>query len=108
MKIVAVILLILGIGLTVLGAGYLFSSDGEVCQRYDAAAKEKLAEAQAAQGTPKEKALMEEARMEVDSAERACRNARSTRQTGLLTGPGGLVAIVVAGVLLVFSRKRKA
>ncbi|MCM3905373.1 MAG: hypothetical protein ND866_27060 [Pyrinomonadaceae bacterium] len=107
MKIIAVIVLILGIGLTVLGAGYFFSSDGELCQRYDAAAKEKLAQAEAAQGTPREAKLMEEARLEVDSAERACRNARSTRQSALLATPGGIIAIVSSGVLLVFSRRRK-
>ena len=86
MKIVAVILLILGIGLTVLGAGYLFSSDGEVCQKYDAAAKEKLAEAQAAQGTPKEKALMEEARMEVDSAEAGLQERKEYKADGAVDG----------------------
>lgn len=33
---------------------------------------------------------MEEARLEVDSAERACRNARRTQQSAMLAGPGGL------------------
>ncbi len=106
MKIVAVTLLVLGIGLTVLGAGYFFSSDSELCQRYDSAAKEKLAEAQAAQGTPREAKLMEEARPEVDSAERACRNARRTQQSAMLAGPGGFAAIIVSVLLLVISIKR--
>lgn len=106
MKIIAVILLVLGIGLSALGAGFFFSSDNEVCQSYNSAADEKLKEASAAQGTPREAALVEEARLEVDSAERACRNARRTQQSAMLTAPGGLAAIIVSIVLLVVSRKR--
>jgi len=107
MKIIAVIALVLGIGLSVLGAGFLLSSDNGVCQSYNRAAEEKLKEADAAHGTPREAELMKEARMEVDSAERACRNAKRTQQSAMLAGPGGLTAIIVSVVLLVISRKRR-
>jgi hypothetical protein len=107
MKIIAVIVLVLGIGLSVLGAGFLLSSDNEVCQSYNRAAEEKLKEAEAARGTPSEGELIKEARMEVDSAERACRNATRTQQSAMLAGPGGLAAIVVSVGLLIFSRKRR-
>ncbi|MCM3872852.1 MAG: hypothetical protein ND895_19400 [Pyrinomonadaceae bacterium] len=107
MKIIAVIVLVLGIGLSALGAGFLFSSDSEVCQSYNRAAEEKLREADAARGTPREAELINEARMEVDSAERACRNAKRTQQSAMLAGPGGLAAIIVAVLLLVMSGKRR-
>jgi hypothetical protein len=107
MKIIAVILLVLGIGLSVLGAGFLFSSDYERCQRLNSDAEQRLSEARAAQGTPSEAELMEDARLEVDSAERACRNAKRTQQSAMLTGPGGLVAIIASAVLLFVSRKRR-
>ena len=109
MKIIAVILLIAGLGGSALGGyGYFFSADYEVCQRYNAAAEEKLNEARAAQGTPGEAALIEEARLEVDSAARACRNAKGTQQWTMLVGLGGLTAIIVSVVLLVIPRKRGA
>ena len=107
MKIIAVIVLVLGIGLSALGAGFLLSSDDEVCQSYNRAAEEKLKEAESAQGTPREAELIEEARLEVDSAERACRNAKRTQQSAMLAGPGGLTAILVSIVLLVRSRKSR-
>jgi len=106
MKIIAVILLVPGIGLGVLAAGLFFSPGSEVCQRYNSAAAEKLKEADAAQGAPREAAAIEEARLEVDSAERTCRNARDTRQSSMLAGPGGLAAIIGAVLLLVIPCKR--
>lgn len=109
MKIIAVILLVLGIGLSAVGAyGYLFSSDYEECQRQSSIAAEKLNEARAAQGTPREAALTEEARLEVDSEERLCRYWRQTQQSALLLGLGGFTAIIVSILLLVISRKRRA
>jgi Flp pilus assembly protein TadB len=108
MKIIAVILLVLGIGLCAVGAyGYLFSSDYEQCQRQSALAAEKLKEARAAQGTPREAALIEEARLEVDSEQQLCRYWRQTQQSALLFGLGGVVAIIVSVLLLVISRKRQ-
>jgi hypothetical protein len=108
MKIIAVILLVVGVGLGVLAAGFFFSEDHEQCRRSISMAEEKLNEARAAQGTPREAALMEEARIEVDSQEFACRNARRTQQSALLAGLGGLAAIIVSIVLLVKSGKRTA
>jgi hypothetical protein len=107
MKIIAVIVLVLGIGLTALGAGFFFSADYEDCKRATAMAEEKLNEARAAEGTPREAELIKEARLEVDSQEFSCRNAKRTQQSALLAGPGGLAAIVVSVVLLVISRKRR-
>jgi len=107
MKIVAVILLVLGLGLSVLGAGFFFSADYEHCKRATAMAEEKLKEARAAEGTPREAALIEEARLEVDSQEFSCRNARRTQQSAMLAGPGGIIAIIVSALLLVVSRKRR-
>jgi hypothetical protein len=107
MKIIAVILLIVGIGLSAVGTyGFFFSADYEDCQRATSMAEEKLNEARAAQGTSREAALTEEARIEVDSEERLCRNARWTWQSALLLGLGGLTAIIVSVLLLVISRKR--
>ena len=108
MKIIAAILLVVGIGLGVLSAGYFFSEDSELCQRSNSLAEQKLNEARAAQGTSRGAALMQEARLEVDSAEWACRNARRTQQSALFSGLGGLTAIIVSVVLLVISRKRTA
>jgi len=107
MKIIAVIVLVLGIGLSVLGAGFLLSSDNEVCQSYNRAAEEKLREADAAHGTPREAELIEEARMEVDSAERACRNAKRTQQSAMVAGPGGLAAIGLSILLLILAGRRR-
>lgn len=107
MKIIAVVLLVLGIGLGALGAGFFLSSDYERCQRLNSDAEQRLSEARAARGTPTESQLMEEARLEVDSAERACRNAKRTQQSAMLAGPGGVTAIIVSVMLLVISRKRR-
>jgi hypothetical protein len=109
MRIIAVILLIVGLGLSAIGGyGYFFSADYERCARYNAAAEEKLKEARAAQGTPREAATMEEARLEVDSATRACRDARGTAQWTMLVGLGGVAAIIISVVLIFASTKRSA
>ena len=106
MKIIAVILLVLGIGLCAVGAyEYFFSADYEQCQRQSTTAAEKLNEARAAQGTPRETALTKEARLEVDSEERLCRYWKQTQQSALLLGLGGCGAIIVSVLLLVVSRK---
>lgn len=109
MKIIAVILLVVGVAVSGLSAyAYFFTADIENCERSSALAEEKLKEAQGALGTAREAALMKEVRLEVDSAERACRQARQTRQSALLVGLGGLLTIIVSAVLLRFSRKRRA
>ena len=106
MKIIAVILLVIGIGLSALGGfGYFFSGDYEQCRTATSMAEEKLSEARAAQGTPKEAELIKEARMETDSQEFFCRNARRTEQQTMLVGLGGLTAIIISVVLLRTSRK---
>ena len=107
MKIIAVILLVLGLGLSALGAGFFFSGDYEDCRRATSMAEEKLNEARAAQGTSREAALIKEARMEVDSQEFSCRNAKRSQQSAMLSGAGGLTAIIVSVVLLGVSRKRR-
>ena len=109
MKIIAVILLIVGAVVGGLAAyAYFFTADIENCERSSALAEEKLREAQGAMGTPREAALMKEVRLEVDSAERACRQARQTRQSALFAGLGGLVPLILSAVLLRISRKRRA
>jgi hypothetical protein len=106
MKIIGVILLVVGIGLSALGGyGYFFSDDYEQCRRASSMAEEKLNEARAAQGTSREAALIKEARMEVDSQEFFCRNAKRTEQGTMLAGLGGLAAIIVSIVVLVIRRK---
>jgi hypothetical protein len=106
MKIIAVILLIIGIGLSALGGyGYFFSDDYEQCRRSSLMAEEKLNEARAAQGTSREAALIKDARIEVDSQEFNCRNAKRTEQWTMLVGLGGLAAIIVSLVVLVIRRK---
>ncbi len=109
MKIIAVILLVVGLGLSALGAyGYFFSGDQESCQSLRSEALELFNQALAAEGTPKGAALAEEARGVSGVADVACRNARQTQQSALLAGLGGLAAIIVSVVLLVISRKRTA
>lgn len=106
MKIIAVILLVVGIGLSALGGyGYFFSDDYEQCRRADSIAEQKLNEARAAQGTTREAALIKEARMEADSQEFHCRNARRTERWTMFVGLGGIAAIIVSVVLLVIRRK---
>jgi hypothetical protein len=107
MKVIAIVLLILGIGLCAVGAyGYFFSSDYEECRRQSSVTGEKLNEARAAQGTPREAALTEEARLEVDSEERLCRYWKQTQQSAMLLALGGFASISGSFLLLTISRKR--
>ena len=108
-KVIAVVLLLAGVGLGALAAyGYFLSEDHTRCQRFNSAAQAKLDEARAAQGTPREAALVAEAREEGGVAEVACRNARQTQQNAMLMGLGAVVAIIASVVLLATSRKRTA
>ena len=108
-KIIAVVLLLAGIGLIALAAfGFLFSEDQANCHRYRSEAQAKLNEAMAARGTPREAALVREAREDSDLADQVCRQAGQTQQNMTLAGLGGLALIIVSIALLVISRKRTA
>ena len=108
MKIIAVILLAIGIGLSALGAyGYFFSEDQQRCLSLRSEALELSNQAVAAEGTPRGAELSKEAREVSGVADVACKNASLTRQTVMLAGLGGLAAIIVSVVLLIVSRKRR-
>ena len=108
MKIIAVILLAVGIGLGGLGTyGYFFSEDRARCQTLRSEALALSEQALAAEGTPKGAALSQEARETSGVADVACKNASQTQQTVLMTGLGGIAAIIVSVVLLIISRKRR-
>lgn len=108
-KVIAVVLLLAGIGLGALGGyEYFFSSDQERCERFRSRAVELFDQARAAEGTPKGAALAEEARSESAVADVACENASQTRQRAMLMGLGGFASIIISVVLLVVSRKGKA
>lgn len=105
-KIVAVILLVVGIGL--IGTGiYLsyFIEEQTTCSRYLSEAERKSSAAKAAAGTPGEAALKEEANIAMSGAESVCGYARQSKQNGMLMMVGGLIAIVVSIALLIFSRR---
>ena len=109
MKIIAVILLIVGLGCGALGAyGYLFSEDQGRCLSFRSEAEQLFKKALAAEGTPSGAALAKEAREVSEVADVACRNARQTQQSVLLAGLGGFTAIIVSLVLLIISRKRRS
>jgi hypothetical protein len=105
-KIVAVILLVAGIGLAGMGIYQsYFIEEQATCGKYLSDAKSKSNLAQAAAGTPKEAALKEEASIAMSGAESVCGYARQSRQTGMLMLSGGLISIIVSVVLLVVSRR---
>jgi hypothetical protein len=108
-KIIAVVLLLVGVGLIALGAySYFFSGDQERCLRYRREAVEQFDQARAAEGTARGAALAEEARGTSAVADVACRNASQTRQNAMLMGLGGVVSIIASAVLLAVSRRRAA
>ncbi len=108
-KIIAVVLLVVGIGLGALGVYlYFLSEDNARCQRFRSEAVALYEQALAAEGTPRGAALAEDGRVKTGVADVACRYASRTRQNGMLTGLGGLASIIASVVLLVISRKRTA
>lgn len=108
-KVIAVVLLLAGIGLGAISAyGYFFSEDQERCQGYRSEAVELFNKASAAEGTAREASLREEARSASAVADVACANARRTQQTMMLLGLGAIASIIVSVVLLVMARKRAA
>ncbi len=108
-KIIAVVLLVVGIGLGALGVYlYFLSEDNARCQRFRSEAVALFEQARAAEGTPRGTELAQEARVRNGGADTACRNAGQTRQNGMFAGLGGLASIIASVVLLVISRKRTA
>lgn len=106
MKVVAVVLLVVGIGLTVTGVylGY-FIEEQTTCGRYLSNAERKLSAAKAAAGTPGEAALKEEASIAMSGAESVCSYARQSKQNGMLMMLGGLISIIASVGLLIVSRR---
>ncbi len=105
-KVVAVILLVVGIGL--IGTGvYLsyFIDEQTTCARYLSEAERKLTAAKAAAGTPAEKALKEEASIAMSGAESVCSYAKQSKQNGMLMMLGGLISIIASVALLIVSRR---
>jgi len=106
MKIIAVILLVVGIG--VIGTGvYLsyFIEEQTTCPRYLSEAERKSSAARAAAGTPREAALREEASIAMSGAESVCSYARQSKQNGMFMMLGGLISIIASVALLIFSRR---
>ena len=107
MRIVSVILLLAGIGLSGLGAyAYFFSEDQKRCQSFRSEALELSEQARAAEGTPKGAALAEDARAASGAADVACANAKQTHQSVLLFGLGAFIAIVLSALIMLISLKR--
>lgn len=105
-KIVAIILLVVGIGLIGIGV-YLsyFIEEQTTCSRYLSDAERKSSAAKAAAGTPGEAALKEEASIAMSGAESVCSYAKQSKQNGMLMMLGGLISIIASVVLLIFSRR---
>lgn len=107
MKIIAILLLVAGIGLG--GGGlylYSFAPEHKDCATYAANARTKSIAAQAAAGTPRAEALRSEASDALAGAESVCEYSRHSRQNGMLMGIGGMLSIVISIGLLFASRKK--
>jgi hypothetical protein len=106
MKVVAVILLVAGIGLGGFGVWqYYLRETQSLCRVKTAGAMRKLIAARAAAGTPQAKQLTEDANTAVVGAQSECEFARSCKQDGMLLGSGALVSIIISIVLLIVSRR---
>ena len=104
-KIIAIVLLLIGIGLSGFAAlEYFFTESFMYCQRDTSEAERKLNEARAAEGTPREAEASWEARIAVSGQIVSCRIARQLYEQIMLMGLGGLALIIVSVVLLVSSR----
>lgn len=105
-KVVAVILLVAGIGMAGFGVWqyYLREAQG-LCRTRTAGALNKLIAARAAAGTPQAKQLTEDAETAVVGAQSECEFAKSCRQDGMLLGAGALVSIIISIGVLIFSRR---
>jgi hypothetical protein len=105
-KLVAVILLVAGIGL--IGTGVYLSyliEEQTTCGRYLSDAQRKSAAATAAAGTPSEAALKEEASIAMSGAESVCSYARQSKQNGMFMMLGGVISIIASVALLIVSRR---
>ena len=108
-KLIAVALLVVGIGLGAIGAyKYFFNEDQERCLRSTDRAIELFNQAAAATGTSRGRELLEEFSRENAVVEVTCRNASQTRRRAMLMGLGGVASIIISVVLLFISRKRTA
>lgn len=107
-KIIALILLVAGIGLSGAGAYLYYLSEAHTeCATYQSEAVRKLKAAQAAAGTPSGKALQEDASIAMAGAESVCLYAKQCKQNGMLMGIGGLIAIIISVALLTVSNNSK-
>jgi Flp pilus assembly protein TadB len=106
MKIVAVILLVVGIGLIATGA-YLsyFIEEQTTCARYLSDAERKSSAAKAAAGTPQEETLRSDASDAMAGAQTVCQIARQSKQNGMWMMSGGLISSIASVALLIFSRR---
>ena len=106
MKVVAVILLVIGIGLGGFGVWQYYLREAQnLCRAKTTGALTKLIAARAAVGTPQAKKLTEDAQTAVVGAQSDCEFAKSCGQDGMLLGAGALVSIIVSIGLLIVSRR---
>jgi hypothetical protein len=106
MKKLAIALMVLGVLVIGLGgAMYASSEQQKYCEEFRLKAVALAEEAVKAQGTPRERELMDEAQSESEMADQTCGYADDTRQQCLLIAGGGLVLLVVGFVL---SRRKPA
>jgi Tfp pilus assembly protein PilV len=104
-RIIAMLLLVVGIALTGLSAyGYFYSEDKSHALQLESEQAKLLAEAFRAKGTPRERELMKEYEEGKGVTELARQHARQTSQTIMLAAGGGLVLMAVS--LIILSRKR--
>lgn len=105
LKIIAMLLLVVGIALAGLSAYAFFNNEDQAsAEQYAGEQQKLLAEAFRAKGTPRERELMREYEEGKDVTELAWKHARQTSQTIMLLAGGGLALIVVS--LIIISRKR--
>ena len=105
LKIIAVLLLVVGIALTGLSAySYFNNEDKARAESYTAEQEKLLVEAHRAEGTPRERELMREYEEGKGVTELAWENARRTSRTTMLGAAGGLALMIVS--LVIISRKR--
>ena len=103
----AAILLVAGFGLGGVGS-YIYFSARQDCAEMVVRAKDKAETAFAATGTAQETGLKKEADDARKGAMWSCENFRDRKNNAVLFGSGALVSIVIAAVLLIFSRRKSS